>query len=606
MSRASARAAYLLLAVSLLTTVGILAYVNYVERPQPARDTTGGPKGEPRIDPKTGQTIDPATGKPQGKLVVLVVFDQLRGDYLDRWADHFGPGGFERMKKEGTWFSDVHIPYACTSTGPGHASLVSGAPPSATGIIENEWWDRRAPGRVYCCQPVARPYDRVPPLPAGAGKTGRGADTGFAPERLLTETVGDKLKAATGGNGRVFSLSIKDRTAVLMGGQKPDGAYCFDTRDGIFHTGMYYREQVHPWVAEFNAAKSADKWFETKWERFRTDLDYKAVVGQPDEAAGEGYGFNGQGRLFPHPFKGKLAAPAKAYYEAVECSPAGNELLYELALKAIIAEELGQRDTTDLLCLSFSTNDLIGHIYGPDSWEVFDITLRSDKLIADLLAFLDKTVGKGRYTLVLSADHGVCPLPEQEKYPLAQRLTVNQIYPALAKKLDDAFGTAPTGPTQWFEMVDPKDQDRLWPWIYLNHKALAARGLTPEEVAPLVRDWCAGRAFLETAFTRKELAEGKFPPGSFGAKAKLAYHPDRCGDVIAVPKPGVLITGYPNGTNHGSPQPYDTFVPVLAVGAGIPAHGKNPDRMSSLIVAPILAKSLGIAPPKDAVEKSPF
>ncbi|MFO0825106.1 MAG: alkaline phosphatase family protein, partial [Gemmataceae bacterium] len=167
--------------------------------------------------------------QPKGKLVVLVVFDQMRGDYLSRWAEHFGSGGFERLKREGVWYSDVQIPYACASTGPGHASLATGAPPSVTGIIENEWWDRNEAKRVYCCQPF-RPYDLVPPPPADSGKTGRGADTGFSPERLLAETVGDKLKAVAGGKGRVFSLSIKDRTAVLMGGQKPDAAYCFDTR----------------------------------------------------------------------------------------------------------------------------------------------------------------------------------------------------------------------------------------------------------------------------------------------------------------------------------------------------------------------------------------
>jgi hypothetical protein len=474
-----------------------------------------------------------------------------------------------------------------------------------TGIIENEWWDRKESKRVYCCQPT-RPFELVPPPPADSGKTGRGADTGFSPERLLAETVGDKLKAATGGKGRVFSLSIKDRTAVLMGGQKPDAAYCFETRDGIFHTGAFYRDQVHPWVSKFNGTKPADRWFDQSWDRFRPELEYAKITGYPDDAAGEATGFNGQGRIFPHIFKGKLAAPAKGYYEAVECSPAGNEMLAEFAKKAIAAEKLGQGETLDLLCVSFSSNDLIGHIYGPDSWEMLDITLRSDKMMADFLKFLDTTVGKEHYTLVMSADHGVCPLPESKQFPTAQRLPVTDVYNALKESLDEAFKDKPGGPTEWFETNNPKDLDRIWPWVYLNHAAIKARGLEVEAVAFTLRGLLTKLPYIETAFTRADLESKPYTDGSFGAKARLAYYPDRCGDVIAIPKPGVLVTGYAAGTNHGTTQPYDTHVPVLAIGAGVPALGKQTERKSSLIVAPILAKSLGIDPPAKAVEKAPF
>jgi hypothetical protein len=580
----------LFLLVAGLAVGGYFAYEHY--RAAPSSRQPGSPD-------------NPNAGQPAGKLVVLVVFDQMRGDYIARWGEYFSPGGFERAKRDGVWYSNVEIPYACTSTGPGHASLATGAPPAVTGIIENEWWDRKAGERVYCCQPT-RPYELVPPLPAGGQKPTRGADTGFSPERLLAETVGDRLKDATGGKGRVFSLSIKDRTAVLMGGKKPDGVYCFDTRDGMFHTGAFYREQALPWVGVFDAGKPANGWFGQKWDRLRPDLDYAKITGSADDAAGEAVGFNGQGRTFPHPFMGKLSKPEKAYYEAVECSPAGNELLLEFAKKAINGENLGQQKTTDLLCLSFSSTDMVGHQWGPDSWEVFDVTLRADKVVADLLDFLDTAVGKDRYTVVLSADHGVCPLPEQKKFPTARRLPVNDVLVPLGKALDEKFGVPADGPTRWFEATDAKDQDRVWPWVYLHHRAILARGLKPEDVAEYARDWLAGRDDFETAFTGAQLERTEFPAGSFGAKAKLAYHPDRCGDVIVIPKPGVLVTGYSGGTNHGSPQPYDSHVPVLAVGAGIPALGKQDKKVSSLIVAPILAKSLGIDAPKDAVEKAPF
>src|SRR5262245_19862482 len=240
------RLVLLLLVAAGLAAGGYFAYDHYRSKPAPEQ---------------TGPPTDPNARKPAGKLVVLVVFDQMRGNYIARWAEHFGPGGFERLKRDGVWYSDVEVPYACTSTGPGHASLSTGAPPSVHGIIENEWFDRTRAARVYCCQP-SRPYDLIPPVPPELGKPSRGSALGYSPDRLLAQTVGESLQDATQGKGRVFSLSIKDRTAVLMGGQKPTGAYCFDTRDGKFHTGAFYgRDSAHTWVTEFNSTNPADAWF---------------------------------------------------------------------------------------------------------------------------------------------------------------------------------------------------------------------------------------------------------------------------------------------------------------------------------------------------------
>jgi predicted AlkP superfamily pyrophosphatase or phosphodiesterase len=560
-----------------------------------------------RVDPTTGRPIDPATGKPIGKLVVLVVFDQMRGDYLSRWASEFGADGFERMKKEGVWYSAVEIPYSCTSTGPGHASIATGAPPSATGIVENEWYDRKAAATVYCAQPL-RPYEMVPPVASTEEKASRGSGIGFSPDRLLAETVGDKLKAVTGGKSKVVSLSIKDRTAVLMGGKNPDAVYCFDTRDGKFHTDAFYRERAHSWVEEFNSATLVNQWFNKPWERFSLKLDYKALTKNDDVAPGEDRGVS-QGLFFPHPTNGGLKEIGPKYYEAVETSPFGNELLFELVKKAIAAEKLGAGETADLLCVSFSSNDLIGHRWGPDSWEVLDITLRSDKLIADFLSLLDSTLGKDRYTLVITADHGVCPLPEQEKFPTAQRVLLsdkeNPLFPQLNLALVSTFGMLGSEPIRWFVANDGKEQERVWPWIYLNYPAIESRGLKTQEVADYVRDWLKGRPFIETAFTRSQIETETFEPGSFGAKVKLAYYPDRCGDVMAIPKPGVLITTYKSGTNHGTPQPYDSHVPILAIGSGIPTVGTRQEKISSLIVAPILSHALGIERPANAVEKVP-
>jgi hypothetical protein len=557
-------------------------------------------KRQPRPEPELqDENNEPAN--PNGKLVVLVVFDQMRGDYISRWAEHYGTDGFERIKKEGVWFSNCHIPYACTSTGPGHASLATGAPPSVHGIIENEWYDRKTSNRMYCCQPT-RPFDLVPPVPPELGKPGRGSANGYSPERLLAQTVGDSLQEATKGKGRVFTLSIKDRTAVLMGGQKPNGAYCFDIRDGKFHTGAYYgRDAAHPWVTEFNNAKLVNTWFESKWEKFNAKIDYEKFSG-PDNVEAEATGPNNLGRVFPHTLKGELTQPSALYYAAVECSPFGNDLLFDLTKRAIAAEKLGKGEAADLLMVSFSSTDLIGHIWGPDSQEVMDVTLRADKLVGDLLKHLDTTLGKDRYTVVVAADHGVCPLPEVAKQPGPKRAPFGQLYLDLSIALDTQFATGALTPTEWYEAFD----DGVWPWIYLNRKAIESRTLKFDDVTNFTRDWLRKQSYLETAFTRTELEDGKFPTEQpLKKSATLAYHPDRCGDVIIVPKAGFLVTAYKGGTSHGSPHPYDTHIPFLAIGAGVPAIGKRDDAVSSLAVAPTLAHALGVPSPKHATTPAP-
>ena len=590
------RAVLFVLVLLLAAGAGAASYFAF--RPEPPKPAIE--PARPAVEAPTHEEPKATADRP--KLVVLVVFDQMRGDYLARWADLYGPDGFERMKKGGVWFSECHIPYACTSTGPGHASLSTGAPPSIHGIIENEWFDRKSAAKMYCCQP-SRPYTLVPPLAADPkASTSRGSALGYSPERLLAQTVADALLEETKDKGRVFSLSIKDRTAVLMGGQHPTGAYCFDTRDGLFHTGAYYgRDAAHPWVTEFNNSKRPDAWFDQKWERFKPDLDYVKYSG-PDDVPAEAPGFNGQGRTFPHPFRGKLNAPAKPYYEAVEASPAGNEMLFELVQKAVTAEKLGRGAAPDLLCVSFSSNDLIGHQYGPDSQEVLDVTLRADALVGRFLKFLDAEVGAGQYVMVVAADHGVCPLPElastKAKYPTAARKTVKELADGLEAALTEMYGPVGGAPTRWLEVFD----DDVWPWVYLKYESIEARKLKVEEVAVAARDWLANKPnFIETAFTRKEL-EGSAPAPDkpFRAAAALAYRPDRCGDVIVIPKPGVLVTKYAAGTNHGSPQPYDAHIPFLVYGAGVPALGERKEKVSSLSVAPTLAWGLGLPALKHA------
>lgn len=530
---------------------------------------------------------------PAAKLVVLVVFDQLRGDYPERWAGEFGPAGFERIKREGVWYSNCHLPFACSSTGPGHAAIATGAPPAVNGIVENSWYVRGQDRPVYCAS-GDRLQRLVPP-----GGSDRGGDNGLSPAQLLVPGVGDVLRGATAGRGRVFALSLKDRGAVLLGGKDPTGAYCFDTEDGLFHTSTYYRDRVHPWVEAFNASAVADRWAGRVWERVGAKETYDRLAG-PDDVSGEGT--KPEDRVFPHPLP-PASAIGRAYYRALELSPFGNELLWEFTKAAVVGERLGREDMPDLLMVSFSSNDLIGHIYGPDSHEVLDTTIRSDRLLGDMIAFFDERVGPGRYALVVTGDHGVCPLPESPTAPPgARRVGPGEITDGLEEALDEAFGRVDGAPGRWVE----KDFRATFPWLYLNRRFIESHGTPYAEVERYVEQWLGNRPSVEAAYARRRLEGSAFPADDPGRAVQLAFHPDRCGDVYVLTKPYILPSwGGRTGTNHGTPHPYDTHVPVMAFGAGVPPLGRRTEPVSSLIVAPLLCRLLGIDPPTFAVEPLP-
>jgi hypothetical protein len=521
---------------------------------------------------------------------VLIVFDQMRGDYLSRWQTLFAKGGFERLQKDGSWFLNCHYPYANTMTAPGHAALVTGCSPRNHGIVGNDWYDRAA-GKVVTSVESDRYQPVPPPRPDLRKNKDKTKTNGAAPLRLLMPTLGEALKEATGGKGRVVSLSLKDRAAVLPAGKKADACYWFNTTAGQFVTSTYYREKPHGWVAEFNRGKLADTWFGKDWTRLCPDLDYVRYSG-PDDVKGEWTGYK-QGRTFPHPTTGGLKKPGKAYYEAVLNSPFGNDLLLALVKKAIDAERLGKNDIPDLLCVSFSSNDLVGHTWGPDSQEVLDVTLRSDRLIKDLLHYLDAQVGRDRYVLALSADHGICPLPEvaQSRGKKAGRIDQASLKTRANKFLNETFNDG-EDPANWIEAA-------VYPWFYLNRGVLKDRKLESRKVEEALAGWLAKQPGIQTAYTRTRLVQGPIKDDPVGERVRQSFHPDRCGEVTVVTKPYYLMTSLPMGTTHGTPHAYDTHVPLLVYGGGIAAK-VHKEAVTPQAAAVILAHALGIKPPRGA------
>jgi hypothetical protein len=531
---------------------------------------------------REGRTETPA------RLVVLVVFDQMRADYLTRWEEIFGEDGFRRLMKDGAWFQEAHYPYGSTFTAAGHASLSTGSVPAVHGIISNEWFDRGEHHNV------------------GAVKSAKDV---IGPERLLAPTVGDVLKEATGGKARVVSLSLKDRSAVLMAGRRPDHlCYWHDvtsdpdkqgTTLGTFVTSSYYAER-RPWVRDFPRSVT-DRWHRKEWTRLDDDLNYAFHSG-PDDAPGEGIGVKGvQGRTFPHPMPdADRKAPGRDYYKALHNTPFGSELLLELARHAVHAEALGKHDVPDLLCVSFSSNDIVGHCWGPDSQEMLDVTLRADLIVRDLLHVLDDRVGKGRYLLCMTADHGVCPLPEASR---ARGKRAGYVSPkALLEEADrhlKASFTTKEGPSA-FEAQDP---ERFTGWFYLSRQWLAFHGLERKqgEVLEVLTTWLKQQKGVQSAYTRADLLRADEDEDGVKERLRLSLNPERSGDVVVVPKPYYLLLdiGADYRTTHGTPYAYDTHVPLLVYGTGV-QPGVRLESVSPLAAAAILAHGLGIKPPPTA------
>jgi predicted AlkP superfamily pyrophosphatase or phosphodiesterase len=535
------------------------------------------------------------TAKPERpRLAVLVVFDQMRGEYLTRWQELFIDDGFKRLQREGAWFENCHYPYANTMTAAGHASLATGCSPDRHGIIGNDWYDRSAAAVVGAVD-----SDRDQPVPPPLDPSAK--VRGSAPLWRRQPTVGDALHKATAGKAKVVSLSIKDRAAILLAALRAQICYWFSTHAGAFVTSTHYRDRLHPWVAEFNERHLPERWFGSDWTRLRPKLDYARFSG-PDDVPAEGDGYK-QGRTFPHPTTGGLSKAGKAFYGALTNTPYGNELLLAFAKRAIEAERLGQGETPDLLLLSFSSNDLIGHVWGPDSQEVLDVTLRSDLIVKGLLDYLDAKVGRGRYLLVLSADHGVCPLPEVAR---AEGKDAGRVWPDVlvsdaSAYLNETF--AKNGEKLvWFEAA-------VTPWLYLNRGAVRSLGLEVAQVEETLARWLAKQPGIQAAFTRTRLSAGPIKDDPVAERVRLSFDSERSGDVYVLVKPYYLLSPplspkLAYRTTHGTPHLYDTHVPLLVYGPGV-RPGIRRDAVTPQAAAAILARGLGIELPPGANVRVP-
>jgi Type I phosphodiesterase / nucleotide pyrophosphatase len=560
-----------------------------------------------------------APKKPKVKLAVVVFFDQMRGDYVEKWQPYFGEAGFKRLQNDGAWFTDCHYPYGTTTTAPGHASVLAGCGANKHGIINNNWFDRASGKDVYSSG--SDRYEMVPykkPVATATTSTTATPTPVGNPDRMIGPTLADVLRESTAASAKIFGLSLKDRSAILPTGRKPTGAYWFN---GQFSTSTYYRDSLPVWVQDFNKSGVAESYFNKPWTRLRDDLKYDDIVGI-DDGPGEGAGITKSkrmGKVFPHPVNGGKEAISAAYYEDMVNSPYGNDLLLAFAKECITQEKLGQRNVPDLLTISFSSNDLVGHTWGPDSHEVFDMTLRSDLILADLMKFLDDKVGAGNYSLIVTSDHGICPLPEAAalKKLDAKRISPTTVIAGADEHLRQAYGAPAEAPDK-IEVkpeaepkVDAKDDKAeekkpkyVWveaisyPNLYLNRKQLTAKELPVDLVAEKLAAWVRTQPGIDRAYTQKQLLGDVPKDDIYFVRTRNSFHPERSGDVVVVTKPYHLLDIYATGTTHGSPHEYDTHTVFLAYGPGI-AGGKRPEKITPLHACPITADFLGLNPPRN-------
>lgn len=515
-----------------------------------------------------------AAEKP--KLVVIISIDQFRYDYVTRFGDHFGAGGFNLFLKQGANFVAAQQAHAITTTAPGHSVITSGAHPSVNGIISNNWFDVQAGKEVYCVE------DSTVKI-LGAEKEGR------SPKNFFAMTLGDVLKLSNAGQSKVISISLKDRSAILMGGKLADGAYWLT--DSSFVSSTYYFNDLPEWVKQYNASGKVNSYFGKIWERLLPASEY-ARQGA-DDAPGE-EAKDGMDATFPHVIDGGQKVMNEDYFDALRKSPFGNELLADFAKTTLAAEKLGQRNVTDILCIGFSANDGVGHAYGPNSHEVMDMTIRTDRVLEDLFRFIDQKVGLANCTLVLTGDHGVADMPEtilgRNSNADVHRVDTDEIVAAGEKALSQAFGALDDG-LSWIMANEGTS-------IYLNPKVLAEKGVASEAAENVLKDFLLRQPQVLAVFTWTQLANG-WVGDELGQRALRSFFPTRSGSVYFQLKPYYLDSDDEDGTTHGSTWSYDRHVPMLWFGVGV-KPGVYYESVAIVDIAPTLAALLQISMPASA------
>lgn len=508
------------------------------------------------------------------KLVVGIVVDQMRWDYLTRYYPLFqANGGFRRMLGDGFSFDNTQIPYVPTVTACGHTCVYTGSIPALHGIVGNNWWDNRLQKGMYCSEDKS--------VKGVGSKTEE--DGQMSPKNMLTTSVCDELRLASNFASKVIGIAIKDRGAILPAGHSANAAYWYESKTGNFISSTYYMNELPGWVQQFNGRKLPDSLYRLGWKTALPAATY-SLFSSADDKAYESKPFGKEALGFPY----DLSKFVGKDYSKISSTPWGNTLTAEMAKAAVLAEKLGQGSATDFLAVSFSSPDYIGHSFGPNSWENADDYVRLDQELGKFFQFLDAQLGAKSYTVFLTADHAVAHIPgylKENRIP-GGLLDMSGMMKDMNLQIKQRYG------------IDNAIASIMNEQVYLSRKRMDTSKADVVEIKNFIVQYLLKEENITHAFSSDDVLITPLPKVIREMYAN-GFHPSRSGDVSFIPKPGYFIGGS-TGTTHGSPFQYDTHIPLLWYGWGI-KKGSSNKMVYMTDIAPTVAALLRIQAPNGNV-----
>ncbi|WP_081415674.1 alkaline phosphatase PafA [Aquimarina latercula] len=506
------------------------------------------------------------------KLVVGIVIDQMRYDYITRFYGQFDGGGFKKMIADGFLCKNHHYNYIPTKTASGHASIATGTTPSNHGILGNNWYDKEKKEKIYCVEDL------------GVSPVGTSSYEGKkSPSQLQLTTLADQNRLHTQRRGKTISISLKDRAAILSGGHMANAAYWFRGKDqGSWISSSYYMDRLPQWVLDFNESNAIDNYFK-KWEPLH-DIQSYGESGKDNTNFERGF----KGKEDPKfPYDLEILKSSNKNYDIIKSTPFGNDLTIDFAIKAIDGEQLGKDTETDFLLISFSSTDYIGHNFGVNSKEIEDTYLRLDKGLERLLLSLDARIGKGAYTVYLTSDHGATNVPQflkSVKIPAGYFKEASfkidlKNYVYLLYNLQDLI-------------LDISNNQ-----VFLNEELMKQKGLNPNKIQYQIAQYILKHKDIKNVYTRTQLENTSYSSG-IASFVQQGFHQKRSGDILYTLNP-FTVAYAKTGSAHGSGYTYDTHVPLLFYGFGI-NKGHTSEKTLAIDIAPTIASLLGIAFPNGA------
>jgi predicted AlkP superfamily pyrophosphatase or phosphodiesterase len=509
------------------------------------------------------------------KLVVGIIVDQMRPEYLYRFYSKYGQGGFKRLMSEGFVNKNTHYNYIPTFTGPGHASVYTGTTPEIHGIIGNDWYSRSLKRSIYCAE------DSTVSSTGSNGKEGK-----MSPRNMLTTTITDELKLSTNYRSKIIGISIKDRGAIMPAGHMADAAYWYDHSSGKFITSSFYMNELPSWLKDFNDLNVADQYLDGIWNPLLPIEQY--VESSKDNTPYEKVFAGKETPEFPYNLK-ELSEKSNKY-DLLTKTPFGNSILTDVAYAALQGENLGKGKFTDFLAISYSSPDKIGHDFGLRSIELQDTYLRLDSEIEGLLNYLDKEIGKGNYLVFLTADHAAV---ENPAFMIDQKVPAGYYKSIEIKEIVNDFISKKYGKNEWVSYIINEQ-------IYLNRSLIYNKNLDLDKIQHEVATFTLNLNGISNAFAAVDMQRNNYTEG-LAASLKRGYNPKRSGDVLMIFEPGwIKIWSTPQGADHGSGYAYDTHVPLLWYGWGI-NKGESVKHQNITDIAPTISMLLNINIPNGSI-----